>query len=514
MFGNVFKCFLALLFIISGVTSCATLKPVPLQPVVTALPPAKSGVLSKVALQIKMRHGQDKSGFLLLADNKKALNWRLALVDHAVKSIDAQYFIWQNDATGNLLFDRLIKAADRGVRVRLLVDDFVLNANDRDLALLSSHPYFKIKIYNPQYTRENTLGQIGEFFFYFKELNRRMHNKLFIVDGQVAIMGGRNIGNPYFGLSETYNFRDLDVMVAGAVLPEISNSFDEYWNSDLAYPTSSMTMPGNSETFEKISNSITVYLDKNRFLLHQYSLEPKNWEEQLQHLVALMKPGVAHIVQDTPANSHGKEVRLIDMLDHLAEPVRKEVIIVSPYLIPGRNYLREVGKLVSEGVKVSIITNSLGSNNHTMAHSHYKKYRREILNMGAELFEFKHNPSMDLLRISDVPPVSGEFISLHMKAMVGDRKTCFIGSLNLDHRAMKINTENGLYIESEPLAAELAQAFDQIMKPENSWNVSLDGNDTLSWSSSTGKVFSQPARTFSQRISDFFLRLLPIESQL
>ncbi len=222
------KCISFILFISVIVTGCSPLKPAPFQPEVMSLPPVETGILSEVSSRIKEQYGRDQSGFLLLSKNRDALNWRLALIDHAISSIDAQYFIWQDDETGNLLLDRLLKAADRGVRVRLLVDNFALQATNRDLALLSHHPFIQLKIFNPGSLRESSIGATGEFFLYFNELNRRMHNKLFLVDGHIAIVGGRNIGNPYFGLSKTYNFRDLDVMAAGAVSQELSQAFDEY----------------------------------------------------------------------------------------------------------------------------------------------------------------------------------------------------------------------------------------------------------------------------------------------
>ena len=189
--------------------ACTTLPPVPPQPVVNHLPPAESGVLTDISKRITVKLQSSESAYLLLPRNDDALNWRLALVDHATTSIDVQYFIFQNDATGNLLFDRLLKAADRGVRVRLLVDDIWFAPNEDVIAAIDDHPNFAIKIFNPTYTR-NRLGGLLEFSAYFDELNRRMHNKLFIVDNRMAIVGGRNIGNPYFGLSEKYNLRDLD----------------------------------------------------------------------------------------------------------------------------------------------------------------------------------------------------------------------------------------------------------------------------------------------------------------
>jgi putative cardiolipin synthase len=228
-----------------------------------------------------------------------------------------------------------------------------------------------------------------------------------------------------------------------------------------------------------------------------------------------MHSGEAHFIQDEPVSfDDGKEHRLVDMLTYLAEPSHAELTMVTPYLIPVKGFLHDIAKLSSEGVKVTILTGSMGSNNHTIAHSHYKKYRRRILASGAHLFEFRHDPSPAMRDISDVRPVESKFISLHAKAIVGDRKRCFIGSLNLDPRAIEINTENGLYIESDTLAKELAKQFDIMMGPENAWRVYLTSDNQLQWDSSSGTVSIQPARSFGQRIVDFFGRLLPIENQL
>ena len=185
-----------LLFVAAlAVSSCATLPPPPPTPKVYSLPPAVSGILADVSLKVGETLGREQSGFLLLTPNHEALKWRLALIEHAVSSIDVQYFIWQADEAGKLLFNRLIKAADRGVRVRLLVDDLVFAAKDRSIAAICRHPYFDVKIFNPGRVRDSTLGALGEFLLYFRELNRRMHNKLFVVDNRLAIIGGRNIGN-------------------------------------------------------------------------------------------------------------------------------------------------------------------------------------------------------------------------------------------------------------------------------------------------------------------------------
>ena len=493
---------------------CTTLPPAPPQPVVNSLPPAESGVITDISKRITGGLKTYESAYLLLSRNDDALNWRLALADHATTSIDAQYFIWQSDATGNLLFDRLLKAADRGVRVRLLVDDIWLAANDEVIAAIDNHPNFDIKIFNPTYTRHAVAG-VFEFLAYFQELNRRMHNKLFIVDNRMAIVGGRNIGNPYFGLSEKYNFRDLDVLTTGPVVEEISTAFDEYWNTELAYPGRLMSDKVSVDDVELLRQGVNKILEEDAGLLTSYPLAPRDWSIEMKQLTRRMHSGEGHFLQDDPIVVDGEQLKLFDMLDTLAAPSHEELIMVSPYVIPVKGSLEDLEELSHEGVVIKILTASMASNNHTAAHSHYKKYRRRILDTGAELYEFRHEPSPTIRNDVDIPPVTSKFVSLHVKALVGDRQRCFIGSLNLDPRAMEINTENGLYIESPELAKELVAMFDVMMQPENAWRVYLDKEEqTLYWQSSKGTVDMQPARSFWQRISDFFFRLLPIESQL
>jgi putative cardiolipin synthase len=495
------------------VSGCAILDTPPQQPLVYSLPPATSGVLAEVTAAVANRFGTEQSGFIPLIRNYDGLSWRLALADHATTSIDAQYFIWQDDAAGNLLYDRLLKAADRGVRVRLLVDDIALAAKEKEIASISNHPNFEIKIFNPGRVRNRTLAGMFEFLINFKKLNRRMHNKLFVVDNSMAIAGGRNIGNEYFGLGEKYNFRDLDVMAAGPVVEELSDAFDKYWNSEVAYPGAAMSKKASLEYVEKLRGLLDDYLDKHREVLASYPLKPKRWDRELLALPELMKPGKGHFLQDDPVSFDGEEHRLIDMIRFLAAPNHDELVIVTPYLIPQPDFLERLATLSSEGVEVKILTGSMGSNNHTMAHSHYKKYRRPLLATGAKMYEFRHDPSLAAREKAEVAPAHADFISLHIKALVGDRKRCFIGSLNLDPRAVEINTENGLYIESPELAEQLLAEFENMMGSENAWHLYLE-KDELRWTSGSETVATQPARGFGQRIADFFFRLLPIESQL
>lgn len=493
---------------------CAVLQTPPALSPVYSLEPAEEGVLSEVSRSISARYKQAGNGFLLLKNNEEALKWRLALVDHALLSLDIQYYIWQDDETGNLLLERILKAADRGVRVRLLIDDFLLSSNSKDLTLLASHENLDIKIFNPGYVRENSFGSMWEYMADLQTLNRRMHNKLFIADGHMAIVGGRNIGNPYFGLSKKYNFRDLDVLVAGSVVKDMSVSFDTYWNDEQAYPGAHMSTLKEGDNLSEVRDKVADVVEEGRNLLQQYPLEPQSWREELQQLGASMKPGEAYYLQDIPARKEERDERLLDILDKIAKPSEKELFMVAPYLIPDRLFLDGLTEMAGNGVKISLITNSLGSNNHTMVNSHYKKYRRDLLDTGAELFEFRHDPGQNQRHLADVSPVRAGFISLHTKAMVADGKLCFIGSLNLDPRAIKINTENGLYIESEELADELLLDFKELSDGENSWQVIYDSDGKLRWHSASGTVDRQPSRSFGQRIADFFYWLMPIESQL
>jgi len=341
-----------------------------------------------------------------------------------------------------------------------------------------------------------------------------MHNKLFVVDNRVAIVGGRNIGNEYFGLGKKYNFRDLDVLVAGQVVPELSQAFDSYWNSAFAYPGSAMSNEASLDELDAIRRRTEEYLQEGQEMLAAYPVTPQTWKSQFEQLPARLLPGRGYFIQDTPVRIGQDSYRLNDMLGYMAEPSRTSLVYVSPYLIPSDQMLKNLEETVADGISVTILVPSMGANNHTAAHSHYKKYRRRLLKAGAKLFEFKHEPPREYRANIDVPPVSADFICLHVKAIVGDRERCFVGSLNIDPRAIELNTENGLYIESPDLCGELAGQFDEMLSPELAWRVYLNEDDQLRWESSTGTRSTQPARGAGQRISDFFLRLIPMESQL
>jgi putative cardiolipin synthase len=343
-----------------------------------------------------------------------------------------------------------------------------------------------------------------------------MHNKLMVADNHVAVAGGRNIGDEYFGLAKHYNFRDLDVLVTGKVVEELSDAFDVYWNSEITYPARLLSNKVTEKRLERLRASDEQYMERTSKRLSSYPMAPERWREMLAGLPGKLVPGDAHVVQDEPIPLDGEEVRVIDLLGHLTEdtPTQHELLISSPYLIPTGSFMDDLKEAVDDGVNVRIVTGSMGSNNQLPAHVFYAKYRKRILKTGVELYEFHHEPSPAVREAADVPPVRSEFISSHMKAFVGDRKRCYIGSLNLDPRALDLNTENGLFIESPELGERLAQLLGENMSPENAWRATDDGTGKVSWTSDLGTVHRQPARSFWQRVKGFFWRMLPIEKQL
>jgi len=493
---------------------CTTLPKRPPLLVMSSLPPAESGMLSDFHDEIIAARGENASAFLPLVANRDALLFRLMLVERATTSIDMQYFIWSNDAAGQLLFSKLLEASDRGVRVRLLVDNIFLQATNRALASTGFQPNLHLKIYNPNRIRESKLGSLGEMMLNFEELNRRMHNKVMIVDGQMAILGGRNIGNAYFGLSDKYNFRDFDVLIVGPVVADLTEPFDEFWNAEIAYPAESMSRRATREGLDRLRENIERSLEENATRLASYFEGDPEDALDLDDLRERFEEGTGYFLQDTPVEVEGQRIRLIDMIDFARRETTESLLVVSPYLIPSEKFLENLQALAERGVDVKLLTGSLGSNNHTIAHSHYRKYRRALLATGASLYEFRHDPSSAIRDITDVAPVEAGFISLHTKVLVSDRAECFVGSLNLDPRAIEINTENGILVVSESFCGELATHVEGLLAPSNAWRVELDEMGKMRWRAGDETLKRQPARRFTQRIADFFYRWLPIESQL
>lgn len=496
---------------------CAHIPENPNKPVMTSLAPANEGFLVEASERVLANATDEETAFMLIPRNDEALRWRLALIDSARESIDLQVFIWTNDESGRLMLDRILAAAERGVKVRLLLDDMPKDWTDRGTAIIARNPNVSVRRFNPGRVRKGWIPRAFQMSTQFKKLNRRMHNKQMLVDGRWGVIGGRNIGNPYFGLSEKYNNRDLDMLLTGEVLAEMAEDFDEYWNSTVAYPGEAMFQEVSPEEMIESLARFDEVVERDRALFEQTTIpaSPIDWRPVFAELPSRMVLGTAECLQDTPEIDGDEETRLVDQLDLVAPSARHVSRVITPYMIPTDELIESIREAVREEDRgVVLLVPAMESNNHTMAHAHYKKYRKRLLDAGAELYEFRGQPSNDARTLSDTPPVRSKFISLHAKAFVLDDRWVLLGSLNIDPRSININTEHMMIIDSPALAVRLTADFNTMISPENAWRVSRNEKGDLRWSSSAGEVKRQPARGFGQRCSDFFWRLMPVESQL
>jgi putative cardiolipin synthase len=421
-----------------------------------------------------------ESGFRLLTLNTNALLSRIALADHARHSIDVQYYIFHNDATGRLMAQRLLAAADRGVRVRILLDDINIAGRDRELAALDAHPLIEVRLFNPFYSRGSSmLSQGVQLLLDGRRLNRRMHNKSFIVDNQVAIIGGRNIGDEYFSVGDALQFRDLDVVTVGPVVGETSRSFDAYWNSEAAFPvTAFRTTHATRADLDRLRS--TLKIDARAFAGTAYA---RNLFNELPNGASAARRGdwfwgEAELLADEPqkidAGKDNPAFRIGPQLKIILEAAQKELLLISPYFIPGDSGTRFLAGIIRHGVHVGVLTNSLASNDEAVVHSGYAHYRRALLESGVDLYELR--PSEGSKPQTTSFGTSGG-VSLHAKAMVVDRRLTFIGSLNIDPRSALLNTEMGVVVDSPALAGAVVDYFDQVTSPGNSYHVilALDG---------------------------------------
>ncbi|HDR9002715.1 TPA: phospholipase D family protein [Burkholderia vietnamiensis] len=462
--------------------------------------------------------GQD--AFHLLSDPVDALDARVLLADRADRSLDLQYYIWHDDLTGHALADAIIRAADRGVRVRVLLDDLGTNADDRKLLEISSHPHIEIRLFNPVATREfKKIGTVLEF----SRVNRRMHNKAMIADNQAAIIGGRNIGDEYFGASSMLEFGDLDVVVHGRVVNDISTEFDTFWNSPYAYSVGALVghdaTPGSLDRERERLRDYLRAMEDN-----PYVLEARERLDRIVHGEGTeLSWGRATVLYDDPAKiaraPNDSEGHLLPQLRALALRPEHDLLIVSPYLVPGAAMIERLRALTARGVRVTILTNSLASTDVAAVHAGYRRYRRELVEAGVRLYE--RRPSGDK-SISKRLIIGSSRASLHAKTYVFDRKSVFIGSMNLDPRSLRLNTEIGVYCESPALAAQVAADLEPRLD-RIAWRVEAttdpSGTRRLEWiqTDEDGKVTEfdhEPEVSTARRVEVWFLGLFPIESQL
>jgi len=503
---------------------CATLRTDIAKTPSVALAPAVDTTSTRyVQAEIAAHAGQ--SGFRTLIANTNALMSRIVLADHAEHSIDLQYYIFANDATGRLLAQRLLAAADRGVRIRILLDDLDISKEDHLLDALDAHPNIEVRLFNPFRIRNRSLlSKAGQFLIEGRRLNRRMHNKSFIVDGMQAIIGGRNIGDAYFDAGEDIHFRDLDVIAIGPVVPRISAMFDAYWNSDSAFPvTAYRAAHATSEDLARVRDALAR--DARAFAESDYaqalsdempngpSADRKGrWFWGPAVLVA-DDPGKVDPAQDGQLLHIGADIR------RLLDDARTEALLVSPYFIPGKNGVRYLAAMAHRGVAIKVLTNSLAATDEPEVHAGYAKYRRDLLDAGVELYELR--PAQGRPPQNAYGTSSG--VSLHAKTMVVDRRQVFVGSMNIDPRSRLLNTEMGVIVDCPELADSISQFFQSAIAPENAFHVVLERADgssrsTMRWiGADDGKPVTfdrDPDVSAWVRFRVRLMRLLPIEGLL
>ena len=455
------------------------------------------------------------SGFSLLSHGREAFIVRLALADLAERSLDMQYFSWDGDITGRIILERVMKAADRGVRVRLLVDDPYYKASDPVKAALDAHPGVEIRLFNPLTIRN---WSIFDFIFDFGRVNRRMHNKLMVADNAVAIVGGRNVGDIYFGVNTTANYRDLDVLAVGPVVRDLSGVFDRFWNSPAAVPIAAIA----DRAYGAADLDAILTRLREEIAAADY---PYPVDQDLDHLAARgadVRDNLvwAHgrVIADEPETvARGKESdHVVAFIRGRVAQLKEELLVESPYFVLPAGAQATVKALHERNVRVRVLTNSLASNDMLPAHSGYAKTRRRLLENGMELYELR--PDTDAFRPGWSFLSARSHAALHAKAMAFDREAVFIGSFNLDPRSAVINTEAGLYIESPELAERLAAYMATGVVPANSYRVLLDANGGMVWETAKDgqrtRYRNDPETGFRRRFVAGLWKLLPIDSQL
>jgi putative cardiolipin synthase len=501
-----------LIFCLLALTSCVSLPEDYPRTSSTAFEDYLKTSVGQLFETVAVQH-PDKSGFAIIRRGRKAFTSRIALTEMAEKSLDVQYYIWEEDATGRILAERLIRAADRGVRVRILVDDINLAGRDANVASMDAHPNIEIRLFNPFAHRDK---RTFDFLLDLNRINHRMHNKLMVMDNALVIVGGRNIGDHYFGVAADANFRDLDIVAAGPVVRDTSRVFDHFWNGDWAVPIAALAKRSYTEADlkifqEKVRERITE--EDYPFPLDQDIGDLRSELVSIRDQL-IWAPG--RIVWDDPAAiTEGiTEGFIIQKLFSKADSLHSELLIESAYFVTQEKAFEAVKQLTERGVRVRLLTNSLASNDVVAAHAGHAKRRKQLIENGMELYELRPDASVITQRA-----VSGESkAALHTKAVVFDRESVFIGSFNLDPRSASINTEAGLYVESPELAEQVATYMDEGVQPQNSYRVLLDTDGDLMWITEVNgrevQYHKEPETSFGQRFMSGFIQLFPVEHQL
>ncbi len=524
--------FAAYSLIAAFAVGCATLPPGAEYPKAasTALPPGETRLGRKFDGAAR-EHGGN-SAFRLLSVGVDGFLARAQMINAAERSLDLEYYIFRQDETGQLLTDALLRAADRGVRIRVLVDDADTLAGDEQIAALAAHPKIEIRIFNPfAYRGHIELLRATEFAFNAPRLDYRMHNKLLAVDNAIALVGGRNIGDQYFQVDPDSQLGDDDVFAAGPVVAELSRTFDEFWNSDLAIPVAAL---GNGEPSAATLDAFRKALAEHRRDLKadgtDYATRVASGEPLAGMLSGKLPLVWAHaqVVYDSPDKGKVEKGEMVGALMHravadAAAATQSELLMVTPFLIPGKDGMRLFTGLCKRGVRVRILTNSLESTPEPAAQAGYMRYRIPLLAAGVELYEIRAQLGNARGSGESTAATRSGNYALHAKLFVFDRQRLYVGSMNFDQRSHHLNTEVGLIIDSPELARQTALRFEAIVVPANSYALELRPNPAggapkLIWRTQEGgkevDYDTEPARSAGQRMQIEFLMLLPLDKEL
>lgn len=525
------RTFLAALVLLS-LAGCATVpgSNYPKQESTALAHPETTRLGRQVDVQARAHAGA--AGFRLVAQGVDGFLLRAELAGAAERTLDLQYFTIQSDETGKMLMDGVLRAAERGVRVRMLLDDSDDVARDREILALGAHPNVEIRVFNPFFSRGILdFMRYAEFAVASSRLNYRMHNKLLVADNSVAVLGGRNIGDEYFQASKDTEFGDFDVLTIGHLVNQVSKSFDSFWNSDLAIPIDALTFgKPSAATLDEYRAALAENLTKmagSPYVLRLATGDPLTPILTGSSALVWAK---GEVLYDSPEKSKvqsGEQPgRLLRRpLGEALKSVKSELLVVSPYLVPGDGGMKLLANLRNHGVHVRILTNSLASTDEPIVHSAYQKYREPMLKDGIELYECRPvlgKPDTRGSGGSLSNPSGGQF-ALHAKVFVLDRRWVFVGSMNFDRRSLRLNTELGVLIDSPELARQVTARFNAIAQPANSYVPSLttadaSGRQTLIWRTEEGgklvDLKSEPMGDLMKGVKVDLLTLLPLDDLL
>lgn len=495
--------------------ACVQLPALPELPSERALAPAEESRLDLAIGAVEEQH-PGQSAFRLVVEGNEAFVSRMQSARLAARSLDIQSYIWHADATGRFLAQELLLAADRGVRVRLLLDDLSARQDNDAIVALAAHPNVHVRLFNPFASRRGTLRFMAEAAMSFGRINRRMHNKSWIADNRLALVGGRNIGDEYFAASDEVNFIDLDFAMIGPVVRDASASFDRYWNSPAAYPIETLNPKAVSpDAVDRLRQGLLVHVEEVKHSRYAQSLRS---DEAIRRMVGGEWPmqwaSDFQFVSDAPqkvtmSKRDLEEQHVGAALAPMIETAQERLTILSPYFVPGSSVTVRLVDAARDGKDIRVLTNSLAANDVAAVHGGYSRYREPLIAGGVRIWELK--PSYGVEANSSLLGSSGA--SLHTKAFVVDARKLFVGSYNLDPRSTWLNCEQGVLVDNAVLAQQLEQLFDKQTSGERAWRVSIEA-DELQWSDGAEQLHRDPHASFSRRAQAWLARLLRLDAQL